>query len=115
MRGSETHNRHIFMVKEEAISCSESRLGAAACRSYRRLVASPDDKEADFEVPLSPRAGVIRVIQKEPLPQDTVGCKRTTDFINAPTDKTVKIQSKMPKIAVFVFSNWLISDVDSVL
>lgn len=50
------------------------------CQSYRRLISSSHNKEADFEVAFSPGAGVIWVIQQKPLPQDTVGwngtCKR---------------------------------------
>lgn len=50
------------------------------CQSYRRLISSPHYKEADFEVAFSSGAGVIWVIQQEPLPQDTVRwngtCKR---------------------------------------
>lgn len=96
MRESESCKQPIYIVKEEAKSCSQSHLRAAAHRSYRRIIASPDNKEADFQVAFSPRAGVIWVIQKEPLPHDTMGCKSTTHiktphrinrFIRAPSGR----------------------------
>lgn len=69
MRESEGHSHHIYMRKEEASRASQSYL---VCQSYRRLISSPHYKEADFQVAFSPRAGVIWVIQQEPLPHDTV-------------------------------------------
>ena len=67
-------SHHIYMRKEEATGASESDL---SCESYRGLVSGPHYEEADFEVAFSPGAGVIRVVQQEPFPHDTVGCNKT--------------------------------------
>ena len=74
-RESKGHGRHIHKRKEEASRCGY--LSALACQPYRRLISSSHDEEADFEVAFSLRAGVIRVIQQEPLPHDTVGWNGT--------------------------------------
>lgn len=47
-----------------------------ARQSYRRLVPGPHHKQADFEVAFGPGAGVIWVVEQEPLPNDRVGCKQ---------------------------------------
>lgn len=60
-------------TKENRGSVRQSPL---VCQSYRRLVPSPHHEQADFEVAFGPRAGVIWVVEQEPLPHDRVGCKQ---------------------------------------
>lgn len=60
-----------WYVKREGSQWMSARV------SYRRLVSSPHQKEADFEVTFSPWAGVIWVVQQKPLPHYTMGCKTT--------------------------------------